>query len=86
MYKKATETVLKRWETEKDRHGHPQKWKIVALEEDRNNGKESGVVEMFVEEVERELNILEMKPIEKSIDKVEENQPVAAEPITPHGV
>lgn len=87
-YKLATERVLNRWATEKDRFGRSQQWKIVALEEDRMTGKNSGVTVNFINEVEETVDVIErsgLKPELLNQTETVNNHPIAAEPITPHG-
>lgn len=61
----AEETVLKRYATEFGPKGQCQKWKITAIANDRKNGRlETSVLELFVDDVEREVDrILDVKPI-----------------------
>jgi hypothetical protein len=57
-YKQATEEVLKRYETELDTKGRSQRWKLAAIEEDRKNGRDSGLMKDFAEQVEATVNRL----------------------------
>ena len=55
--------VFNDYETIKDNRGLSQRWKIFAIEEDRKSGRNSGVLENFVKDVESKVNALElMKP------------------------
>jgi hypothetical protein len=88
-YKLATERVLNRWATEKDKFGRSQQWKIVALEEDKMTGKNSGVTVNFINEVEETVDMIERSGLTPELfnqtETVSGNHPIAAEPITPHG-
>jgi hypothetical protein len=89
--------LLKRrrpWETEPDELGRSQKWKIVALREDQESNKDSGIVQSFIREVEETVDLLErVTPVIKALCKksMEESgsiskNSVSVEPITPHGI
>ena len=58
-YKRARDIVLKRYATKKDTLGRSQVWKIDAIDNDTKASVDSGLVEIFVDEVEEAYNQLE---------------------------
>lgn len=69
-YKMAESMVLHRYATEKNEKGHSQAWKIVAINEDRKSGKDSGVMKAFIQDVESTVTLLESaKPIVENLCK-----------------
>ena len=86
-YKLAEELVLTKWTTERDSKGQCQKWKVKAVKDDRANKIDSGVLNIFVEEVEKIVTTLETVPTVLDSNKnsdVSPSRKVAVEPITPH--
>jgi hypothetical protein len=89
-YKQATEQVLHGYDTEKDKLGRSQKWKLSAIEQDRKEGRDSGLMKQFMEDVENTVNRLEsVKQVVADLCKKaceppkKKQQKVAAEPIEP---
>lgn len=89
-YKQATSEVLRRYDTEKDKLGRSQKWKLVAIEQDRAEGRDSGLMKQFMEDVEATVNRLEsVKEVVANLCKEackpakKMQRKVAAEPIEP---
>jgi hypothetical protein len=97
-YRMAEEIVLKRYATEPGEKGQCQKWKITAIAKDRKDGRlDTSVLELFMEDVEREVNrLLAVKPIVQELCKkaceppsVVEKKPAEPEPSlpdSPHGI
>lgn len=89
-YKQATSEVLRKYETEKDKLGRCQKWKLAAIEADRKAGHDSGLMKQFMEDVETTVNRLEeIKQVVAGLCKEackpskKMRRKVAAEPIEP---
>src|ERR1035437_4943459 len=98
-YRMAEEIVLKRYATELNRKGQCQKWKIIAIANDRKDGRlDTSVLELFMEEIEQEVNRIELvKPIVEKLCKKAYEPPAVVEkkpadpangglPEKPHGV
>jgi hypothetical protein len=96
-YKMAEEIVLKRYATELGPKGQCQKWKITAIAQDRKDRRlDTSVLELFMDEVEREVNrLISVKPIVQELCKkaceppaVVEKKPAEPEslPESPHGI
>lgn len=85
VYKEASELVLKKWETETDDKGRSQLWKVHAVKEDSKAGRDSGIMRIYVEEVERLVDQFETltAEIKDKITIKPPSGPVAAEPIEP---
>ena len=88
-YKQATEQVLRKYETETDKLGRSQKWKLAAIETDRKSGHDSGLMKQFMEDVETTVNCLEsVKEVvadlcKKACEPPKKQRKVAVEPIEP---
>jgi hypothetical protein len=89
-YKQATEQVLREYDTEKDKLGRSQKWKLAAIEQDRTQGHDSGLIKQFTEDVETTVNRLEsVKEVVATLCKKaceppkKKQRKVAVEPIEP---
>ena len=73
IYQQATETVLNRYRSEKDKYGRSQQWKFDSVEEYRKNGKDSSTNDIFVGDVEKEVSRIISD--NKSLDKKRDNEP-----------
>jgi len=90
-YKQATEQVLRKYGTDKDKLGRCQKWKLAAIETDRKAGHDSGLMKQFMEDVETTVNNLEsVKKVVADLckkacesPKKKQRKVVAVEPIEP---
>ena len=73
-YRRAREIVLKRYANEKDALGRSQVWKIDAIDNDTKASVDSGLVNIFVDEVEEAFNQLERqeKAVKVPVQAVEE--------------
>lgn len=91
-YRMAEEIVMKRYATELGSKGQCQKWKIKSIADDRRDGRlDTSVLELFMDEVEHEVNrLLLVKPIVQELCKkacepptVAEKKPAEPEPSLP---
>jgi hypothetical protein len=89
-YKRATEQVLHGYDTDKDKLGRSQKWKLTAIEQDKATGRDTGLMKQFIEDVEVAVNRLEsVKEVVANLCKEackpakKMQRKVAAEPIEP---
>ena len=89
IYHLSEQIILQKYALEKDEQGRSQFWKIAAIEEDRRSGRDTRLLQEFVNDIEVTVDKLTIKkkPVIHTASKmvVHEPQPhtIAAEPIAP---
>ena len=71
LYKQAEEMVLSGYATLKDDKGRSQSWKLDAIKQDRISNRRSGIVDIFVAEVEATVDRLQ-----KTVEEVKQQEEI----------
>jgi len=58
-YRKATELVKRGYETETDKQGRSQRWKLDVIKEDSRAGKMTTVLRSFIDSIEEIVDRME---------------------------
>ena len=70
-YKKAQEIVFKKYNTEPDKLGRSQAWKVLEVEEYRKTGKENSIMDAFVRDISETVEkLISETPVTKTVPTV----------------